>query len=88
MTSTPEKGVRWSDKEDRRARKEALWLQSCSQSHAAWCRCGNWTSHIRGVVKTPPCATEGDGTEDTAISGEDAAAVLASLGGGSIAAAG
>nr|UWX31892.1 ORF2 [Torque teno felis virus] len=26
----------------------ALWLQSCSRTHALWCDCGLWTSHIKG----------------------------------------
>nr|QYD01820.1 ORF2 [Torque teno felis virus] len=26
----------------------AIWLQSCSRTHALWCDCGIWTSHIRG----------------------------------------
>nr|QYD02267.1 ORF2 [Torque teno felis virus] len=26
----------------------AIWLQSCSRTHALWCKCGVWTSHIRG----------------------------------------
>lgn len=26
----------------------AIWLQSCARTHALWCDCGVWTSHIRG----------------------------------------
>nr|QYD01883.1 ORF2 [Torque teno felis virus] len=46
----------------------AIWLQSCSRTHALWCDCGIWTSHIRGWRPTEgdePGAVDGDpGTGD------------------------
>lgn len=34
--------------DERRKQHCAIWLQSCSRTHALWCDCGIWTSHIRG----------------------------------------
>lgn len=45
----------------------AIWLQSCSRTHAIWCTCGIWTSHIKGWRPT-----EGDGGEVTGDVGDGA----------------
>lgn len=45
----------------------AIWLQSCSRTHAIWCNCGVWTSHIKGWRPT-----EGDGPSVVADVGDGA----------------
>lgn len=45
----------------------AYWLQACSRTHALWCNCGLWTSHIKGWQPTADedgnvAADAGDGT--------------------------
>nr|QYD01940.1 ORF2 [Torque teno felis virus]QYD01955.1 ORF2 [Torque teno felis virus]QYD01997.1 ORF2 [Torque teno felis virus] len=40
----------------------AIWLQSCSRTHALWCDCPVWTSHIRGWH---PTGGDGDVEADT-----------------------
>ncbi|BBE36919.1 hypothetical protein QKL46_gp2 [Paguma larvata torque teno virus] len=37
----------WSGESERIKLHEAIWKQSCSRTHALWCACGNWTSHIK-----------------------------------------
>nr|BDU80029.1 ORF2 [Red fox Torque teno virus 1] len=88
MPVIPEKSVTWSDLQDKKRRQEALWLQSCSQSHSAWCDCGSWTSHIRTIIPSPkPCATEAS-TEDGTTNGDAEKEVLVSFDVGSPAADG
>nr|QYD01934.1 ORF2 [Torque teno felis virus] len=43
----------------------AIWLQSCSRTHRLWCKCPDWTSHIR--------RTCGGGGGDGVVGGEEAA---------------
>nr|QYD01922.1 ORF2 [Torque teno felis virus] len=57
------------DKEQELAKLRcAIWLQSCSRTHAIWCSCGVWTSHIKGWRPTEgddggAAADVGDGAE-------------------------
>nr|BBE36934.1 hypothetical protein [Paguma larvata torque teno virus] len=37
----------WTGDCERIKLHEAIWKQSCSRTHALWCSCGNWTSHIK-----------------------------------------
>nr|QYD01874.1 ORF2 [Torque teno felis virus]QYD01889.1 ORF2 [Torque teno felis virus] len=48
----------------------AIWLQSCSRTHALWCDCGLWTSHIRGWRPTHATDDENDGLVTVKIGGE------------------
>lgn len=69
-------GSTWTKEQDERARKEALWLKSCSDSHKLWCTCNDWKSHVKGIVSAPWRLTgeDGDVTGDTT---EDLAAAIA-----------
>lgn len=64
--SLPGTASSWSDEDDRRARHEAIWKQSCSRTHQLWCRCSDWTSHIR---KRWPTDARTDGAEGTTTGG-------------------
>nr|QYD01979.1 ORF2 [Torque teno felis virus] len=56
---------------ERKKKHCAIWLQSCSRTHALWCDCGLWTSHIRGWHPTHAGGDEdGDGLVDVQIAGE------------------
>ncbi|QLG20794.1 ORF2 [Lycalopex gymnocercus torque teno virus 1] len=48
---TPKSPCNWSQDQDKRAKMEAVWLRNCSETHALWCTCGEWISHIRGIEK-------------------------------------
>nr|QYD01808.1 ORF2 [Torque teno felis virus] len=51
----------------RRKQHCAIWLQSCSRTHALWCDCGLWTSHIRGWRPTHAADGDGDHGETTTV---------------------
>nr|BDU80035.1 ORF2 [Raccoon dog Torque teno virus 2] len=53
MSECPKKRPRWSKDQDLRAKHEAIWKKSCSRTHQLWCSCGDWVSHLRGVVFSP-----------------------------------
>nr|QYD01898.1 ORF2 [Torque teno felis virus] len=57
---------------ERKKKHCAIWLQSCSRTHALWCDCGLWTSHIRGWHPTHAVGDAADGGDhvEVQIAGE------------------
>ncbi|UJO02144.1 ORF2 [Torque teno Tadarida brasiliensis virus 2] len=69
----------WRHPYANRAKQEALWLRSVSASHSAWCTCGDWTQHVRGVEKRKCRLTDDEDSskEEPMAQEEDEATKLA-----------
>lgn len=48
----------WTPELKRQRLHEANWRQHCSWTHKLWCKCGDWTKHVR---KTPCTTDDEDG---------------------------